>query len=361
MALWSGSFTEDVYSSRLDYSIDENDRFYGTYSPPDMKTWTSREDGEFQDETIDELQSSIALSRIDENHGPGSKAILDGTVDVSKDGVICVTGSWTHVAENTPFNHLSDGGRFEMVSKKGMSRSSMGPMRGSWWIPCDDQENNIVQKYPWVWDDGRNDNVQGCTYRLVQSVAYDRFGMLCGWLFFVQTTIQLVSFADEWSSNADINLAFNVDYSILYILFLLAYTRLRRAGPSWSYIGGVTLYFLGYIFFALLYTTEGDDAAAFYKGGSWLFLAGSILLMYATAPRSTIQEYNPFAKSTALFYGSTCFLLGSLCFTMDSETSGFGARVNGLAGYGLFTLGRIFFLRGSQTKRCGVFFKSNNG
>ena len=92
------------------------------------------------------------------------------------------------------------------------------------------------------------------------------------------------------------------------------------------------------------------------SSGSWL-LIGSFL-MYSTALKR-IHEYNPFLKSSALFWGSSCFLGGSMCFAMDADSSGLGARENGIVGYILFTLGRIFFIRGSQTQRCGVLFINN--
>jgi hypothetical protein len=322
MALWTGNFTEDAYGSNLDYRINENGEFIATYKVPIGSSSTER--------------------------GPEGNATLRGVVDVLEGDVIRIEGYWKHHTKNTPFYHLNEGGRFEMLSKKGMDRKCLGRMEGHWSI-LDDET-----KHPWVWNLGSTEKIGRFTQRLVKSVHMDRFGMACGWLFFVQTLIQLISFIEEWTCNTDMNLAFNIDYSILYFVFLLVYWEMDANRPRWAYILGILFYFVGYMLFASLYGKVGD-AKVLYRGGSWFFLIGSLLLMYATA-LTRIHEYNPFSKSSALFWGATCFFFGSLCFAMDADSSGFGARENGIVGYVLFTFGRIFFIRGSQTPRCDVLF-----
>eukprot|EP00939_MAST-03C_sp_MAST-3C-sp1_P000415 g415.t1 len=351
MALWTGSFTEDAYSSRLDFSISENNEFLATYMPPTIKVSSSPvvpEGGDVENEGGPAIESS----NDDKSQGPGGKAALKGTVEELDGGMIRITGEWKHQTKDTPFHHLPAGGHFEMVSKQGASPKFLGPMQGFWWIKGKDDE-----KHSWLWS-LRTEKVQErCTERLAKSVHMDRFGMACGWLFLIQTVLQLASFIETWSVNADMNTAFNIDYSILYFAFLLAYVELGKVRPHWTYIMGVFLYFLGYVLFAALYA-EAGDAESLYHGGSWLFLVGSLFLMYATK-LDHIHEYNPLAKSSALFWGSTCFALGSVFFAMDAASSGINARANGIAGYGFFVLGRIYFVRGSQTKRCSVLFTKN--
>lgn len=352
MALWTGSFTEDAYRSRLDYSIDRNDLFHGRYAPPTR----ARTGSSFADLNLDCADGTdVGLSlTLEETHGPGGLSALEGTVEMLEDDVIRITGSWKHMTRNTPFHHLSEGGRFEMCSKKGSTRECIGPMQGNWWVLGDEK------KHSWVWNTESFKKIEeGCTPRqLVQSVYMDRFGMACGWLFFVKTSIQLVSFGEEWIWVTDMNLAFNIDYSVLYFMFLLTYVALDAATrPHWTYIMGVLLYCLGYVLFAGL-CGEVGNAKFLYHGGSWLFLVGSLFLMYATALKK-MKEYNPLKQSSALFWGSTCFLIGSACFAMDAASSGLGTKGNGLTGFALFALGRIFFIRGSQTPRCSVLFMKN--
>ena len=238
-----------------------------------------------------------------------------------------------------------------MLSEKGSSRKCLGCMKGYWWI----LEN---EKHPWKWNlkkrSSSTEEVGRFTHRFVISIYMDRFGMICAWLFFIQSLLQLISFTEEWSCNKDMNLVFNTDYSALYFIFLLAYFELGTNRPHWTYILGVVLYFVGYVSFMFLYADVGD-AKALYRGGSWLFLIGSLFLMYATA-LNRIQEYNPFSKSSALFWGSSCFFLGSLFFVIDADSYGFGERENVIVGFVLFTIGRIFFVRGSQTPRCDFLF-----
>ena len=325
MALWTGSFTEDAYGSNLEYTINEDSDFRGTYVPP--------------------IESSSNRQEI-------GKATLVGSVSILESGAIRITGKWKHQSEDTPFYHLKEGGYFDMYSNKGTSRACLGKCTGHWWIEDEKRKN------PWVWNVRSTKESERFTQRLVRSVHMDRFGMLCAWFFLLQTLIQLISFIEEWTCNTNMNLAFNVDYSILYLIFLLSYSELGATRPHWAYIGGVLLYFIGYVLFASLYGKVGD-ALKFYRAGSWLFLIGSLFLMYSTALKR-IHEYNPFLKSSALFWGSSCFLGGSMFFAMDADSSGLGTRENGIVGYVLFTLGRIFFIRGSQTQRCGVLFTNNS-
>ena len=327
-AFYRGAFTEDVYSSRLSFQVNGS-AFSGTYAPP------LKEDAESG-----------------ETRGPG-KATLQGQVTTGEDGSVVIVGQWRHIGD-TPYGHVEDGGAFEMKSgpcaEPRQDLSALGSMEGVWWMGDGEKEKN-----PWRWNARDIADVQRWSKRFVTSVNMERFGMACAWLFFIQTAMQLLAILpdEKWSINDPMNTAFNVDYSILYAAFLLAYVELgSKLRPHWTYTSGVFLYFLGYVLFACLYAGAGGGAGL-YHGGSWLFLVGSVLLMYATR----CDNYNPLRKGSALFWGSTCFFLGSVMFAIDAASLG-NPRANSIIGLVLFVLGRLFFVRGSQTARCGVFFQS---
>lgn len=184
---------------------------------------------------------------------------------------------------------------------------------------------------------------------LVTSSNMETFGMVSSWLFFIQTLLQLFAILpkEKWVFHDLMNTAFYVVYCILHAVFLFAYLELgSKLRPHWTYISGTFIYFLGYIIFTALYAgVEGADEL--YYGGTWLFVFGSVLFMYAT--RCDNYKLNPMCKQNACFWGSACFFLGSIMFAIDASSLG-NSRTNVMVGLVLFVLGRIFFVRGSQSQ-----------
>jgi hypothetical protein len=200
---------------------------------------------------------------------------------------------------------------------------------------------------------------------LVASVKMERYGMLCAWLFFAQTLGQLLSAHYGWALHTPFNVACNAVYSVTYLSFLAAY-GVMMTPPDSRYVGGVALYFLGYAVFLSLYVRSflglAGGAGALYHAGSWLFLSGSALLLVATAPpqpaKGSGPRFSPHLLGASLWWGSLMFFVGSAFFCADAAGYGWISGGNVTAGLVTFTLGRLFFVRGSQTRRCDFLFRS---
>lgn len=212
------------------------------------------------------------------------------------------------------------------------------------------------------------DGTLTCSDRMalfVGSVYMERYGMLCAWLFFVQTFGQLLSAQLEWSQHTPFNVACNVVYSVTYLSFLVAY-GVMMTPPDTRYVLGVTLYFLGYAVFLGLYLRAHFGLLGWggelYHLGSWLFLGGSALLLLATVPPEPAKgagpRFSPHLLGASLWWGSFMFFVGSACFCADAAGFGLVGGGNVLAGLATFTIGRVFFVRGSQTRRCDFLFRS---
>jgi len=154
-----------------------------------------------------------------------------------------------------------------------------------------------------------------------------------------------------------------------------------------DYVFGVVLYTFGYACFLVLYALtlfmEDEDVVAqasqiLYLVGSLLFLAGSAVLVRATLPppipmlfrklswyEEIPKKYSMIDQQSSLFWGSMMFLLGSLLFSLDAGWGLLDAdskpEMLGIvcicAGYGLFTVGRVYFLWGSTTADCDAVFR----
>ena len=199
---------------------------------------------------------------------------------------------------------------------------------------------------------------------LAHSIRMDQFVMLCAWLFLLQSCVQLASAAFQWPFNSAVNVAANLVFVTLYAVFLAAFAAMHSP-PAPGYIVGVVLYFAGYLCFAALHSGvfTSSAAAVFYHTGAWLFLIGSGLVMRATVPREsgfTIRSwrFSPKRASAAQWWGAALFAAGSAVFVLDAAGTTGNARFNVVAGLVLFVAGRVFFVRGSQTPRCSVFFKA---
>lgn len=314
-------FVEDCYGSALTLSV-EDKKVTGWYTPPAPA-----------DEVGTEL---LAVSP--------RKAVLTGEV-VRDSGSVTIKGEWQHV--RGPLTT----GSFEMREKD-------ASFCGWWRENSEDPESCDAHK--WVWkkskplapgDAAARECAQKPLARLVASVHMDRFTMFASWLFFVQTALQLASNLHGWSANAHLNLAFNVVYSLFYLAFLLSYVV---QPPARCYIAGVALYFFGYVLFAVLFAfvcAGMDYHCAWYHAGSWCFLTGSLSLLWATRPESRCCC----GKPSSLFLGSFAFLVGSVLFAADAMDLGVDALVP--SGLAVFSAGRLFFVRGSETPRCNALFR----
>jgi len=149
-----------------------------------------------------------------------------------------------------------------------------------------------------------------------------RYTLLCCWIFFWQTTTQmLITVLPPTSAlSTRLQISFNSVFSVTYTSFLMAYCFVHRR-PAGAYIVGVLLYTLGYMtflaYFYIMKICEGmsgsdpDDMGAkeLYLLGSGLFLSGSISLTLATMPDSTSLSWSPFAKKRFSFLGQHVLLI----------------------------------------------------
>jgi len=292
------------------------------------------------------------------------EAVLAGTATpLAAAGAFALAGEWKHV--RGPFAGQS--GRFELVGGK-----AAASFAGWWSLDSEPQE-----QHEWRWTAAAAPATSAAPAALAAAAAHsvhmERFGMVCAWLFLLQTGAQLGTAAallaggdadaDARRLSTDLNLCFNIDYALLYASFLAAYAVMHTRPPV-CYVCGVALYCAGYACFAALYAqpaAASAAAAALYHAGSWLFLAGSLLLMHATAPppatyAAAAHAPRPRPRRAALWWGAACFAAGSCVFVLDA--AGFGdARRNAVAGLALFVLGRAFFVHGSQTPRCGLWLQ----
>lgn len=245
----------------------------------------------------------------------------------------------------------------------------------------------------------------------VHSVWMDRLGMLGAWIFALQTSCQLWAHVTRSSLGSQLNLAFNAVYTLFYGSFMVAYsTQEPRHRPRASYQIGVGLYTLGYGIFTVYFAPvlKAWNSKLFHLG-SWLFLTGSAVLIYATefaarvlkepkeaAPahsvlwvlcmdkRRTLDEVerltrqerddekkllggNPIPNKMRSMMlaglehsGLPAFLVGSAFFAFAAAASNapLASRAAVTAGLALFLLGRVLFVRGSQTELCDLFFRT---
>lgn len=195
--------------------------------------------------------------------------------------------------------------------------------------------------------------------------------MACAWLFFAVTTLQLVSTVAQWEGGVALNVIANTVYTQGYMSFLAMYARVPKA-PGLCTSVGIFLYFLGYIMFLAHSGCSVVGADRSVDIGIWLnrmgvglFIGGSGLLMRAhLPPRELKRRFSPLRAEAACWWGAVCFLLGSMILAIDA--SGFAwaldragsAYTRALATLVVFTLGRVFFIWGSQTPRCDIFLRS---
>lgn len=245
----------------------------------------------------------------------------------------------------------------------------------------------------------------------VHSVWMDRFGMLGAWIFFVQTAAQLYCHVAGAAIGPTLNLVFNTVYTIFYSTFLLAYWEMEpHHTPRASYVTGVALYAIGYgvfcAYFAPSILSTPAALVMLFKAGSWLFLGGSLVLIYATefaekiAPERSdnslpahsalwimcmdkhksadeveknlakhqhierLQDAHPSMVRSMMLAGLShsglpAFLAGSVLFECAAvSASPVFTHACCTAGYTLFLAGRVLFLRGSQTDICDIFFRT---
>eukprot|EP00931_Biecheleriopsis_adriatica_P030803 TRINITY_DN18111_c0_g1_i1.p1 TRINITY_DN18111_c0_g1~~TRINITY_DN18111_c0_g1_i1.p1 ORF type:complete len:366 (+),score=27.75 TRINITY_DN18111_c0_g1_i1:29-1099(+) len=247
---------------------------------------------------------------------------------------------------------------------------------------------------------------------LVHSVWMDRYGVLGAWVFLWQTLAQLAIQVLGLRCGQALNLIFNFIYSVFYGSFLLTYcAMLSDERPRKTYIAGVGLYFLGYASFVAFYCPSLCDVQRtriFLHAGTWLFLAGSVLLLYAVAAQSpkkhgpqvehhvlwilcfstrrTVEEIDkltlwreptwaeelgprgdtggsPFRSMLIAgekYGGILAFLIGSLLFIFGAaSSSSIHIQRSFTLGYVLFLLGRVLFLQSSQTELCDALFRTS--
>lgn len=320
-------FNEDRYGSVLK-GVCRGNRFKGTYHPPEMNR------------NIMATNNSIEPL-------PGL-AIVEGLVELIGDS-LSITGTWRHLDSILQNGEKESSGRFKMHP----THNRPGCEFTGWW-----QFDSSDECHDWQWirSDTRN-----LPTRLVESVWMDRYGMLCAWLFLSLTSIQLISLACAWDMmlNVVLNRTFNIIYASCYTSSLVAFGIASTPKP-WLYTIGVAFYAVGYFVFAGIYSSIRGQTTC-YRIGSLLFLLGSVLLMLASIPvgPKRLHAYSPLRVQSAIWWGSTMFLCGSMFFLLDSFGLG-KSWVNCILGLVCFTVGRCFFVRGSQTQRCTLFFCSTN-
>ena len=337
---WQGVFRESWYSSAINLRV-ENDRLTGEHAPP-----TTSQSG------LGGADTSAAATL--------GHARVNGSVAAAPGG----RGTWLHV--NGEYRD-SDGGTFDMLS----NGATLGSGFAGHWRLADQEE---LHAWAWGAEPASDDSAEAAAAvvaagpclrgarRFVNGVGMERFGVACAWLFLILTVLQLASKHLRWSINTRMNLACNVVYMVLYGPFLVAWAFMA-VRPSRLYMAGEGLYLAGYAVFAALYAGEAapEVARALYHAGSWLFVVGSLCLLPPVLPAATsggkcgVQHFSPLARGAALWWGATAFLAGSCVFAADA-TRAASSRETVVLGLGLFVLGRLFFLRGSQTPRCSVVF-----
>eukprot|EP00928_Gymnodinium_smaydae_P058728 TRINITY_DN4192_c0_g1_i1.p1 TRINITY_DN4192_c0_g1~~TRINITY_DN4192_c0_g1_i1.p1 ORF type:complete len:452 (+),score=33.07 TRINITY_DN4192_c0_g1_i1:73-1428(+) len=318
-------FIESEYISSLRITCN-GDRIKGTYHPPESE----------KNPVTGMLRNDVG------KYALLGMAYLEGHVKVIG-GVISIQGTWRHID-----SAATDGeaGLFRM-----QSASLKEPLFFSgWW------QDDASNQHDWHWK--RNEHRDLAT-RFFESVWVDRYAMFCAWLFFIMTSIQLASasYLSEFSVNVHINVACNCVYAVCYTSFLVAFAS-SNVPKSLCYTLGVAAYAVGYFVFAAIYS-DARGKEEMYSVGSCLFLSGSLLLMISSVPdgRSRWHAYSPLRVQSAIWWGSTLFCLGSVVFLLDSFRYG-NSWINSVVGLSLFTMGRCFFIRGSQTSRCTWLFFS---
>lgn len=207
-----------------------------------------------------------------------------------------------------------------------------------------------------------------------------RYGVACSHIFLLMTSaaLALASLRMFSSPQATVgwlapNLVFNAIYTFCYASFLALYYLYDS--PSATFVIGVALYFVGYALFFLLFAFlmlkkgNGTTVSILYVSASMSFATGSVFLVHATVPSDveglSLRRFDPFRRISSLFWGSCFFLAGSIAFTLDStlllslvsldNDVSFSLLLTGLAA---FTMGRGFFLHGSTTEECDMFFRN---
>ena len=200
-----------------------------------------------------------------------------------------------------------------------------------------------------------------------------RYGVICSHIFLFMTIAALALASLHMFSSPGVwlipNLIFNGIYTVCYASFLVLYYVYDS--PSPTFVIGVALYFVGYalffLLFALLMLENKSTVSIFYVSASVSFTIGSVVLVHATVPLDMqgLKRFNPFRKISSLFWGSCFFFTGSLAFTVDStlplllisldSNVSFSLILTGLAA---FAVGRGFFLHGSTTEECDMFFRN---
>lgn len=195
--------------------------------------------------------------------------------------------------------------------------------------------------------------------KFIESPWMDRYGMFAAWLFFWQTLLSAISccfgFAGfGWPFDALMNIVFCCNYVWVFASFLYLFCWMPEP-PVTSFIVGVFFYFAGFGTFIGVYwpAVAASTVGILYKLGSLFFVLGSAFLMHGTWPGCKRRILA--SAGGASFWGSSCFLLGSLLFMANSLGAGPAAFVP--AGLLIFTLGRVCFIRGSQTPRCDALFR----
>eukprot|EP00931_Biecheleriopsis_adriatica_P100849 TRINITY_DN7608_c0_g1_i1.p1 TRINITY_DN7608_c0_g1~~TRINITY_DN7608_c0_g1_i1.p1 ORF type:complete len:398 (+),score=49.40 TRINITY_DN7608_c0_g1_i1:39-1232(+) len=298
-----------------------------------------------------------------------------------------IKGRWEFAVPLSPTSPASMRGTFEMISNEDNTGFS------GWW-----REEGSEASVPWNWQssglgkthesvdsnasihaaDAENGDVDKADAQqgnvepkaeprkesssqiadILESVWMDRYGVLCSWMFFLQTVGQLLSFcAWETAGNTLLNQACNSVYATCYLSFILTYCVVPTR-PGLKYTAGIFMYLIGYILFLAIYSDRASQFVhALYILGCLAFLSGSSLLIIACYPPhrndTVCQRFSPVQLQSSLFWGSVCFFIGSVIFLIDSLGFGSASR-NGVFGLAVFAVGRVQFLRGSQTARCSI-------
>ena len=190
------------------------------------------------------------------------------------------------------------------------------------------------------------------------------YSVATAWMFAALTACQLAAAAPSvglghgYLRHATIaNLIINAMFTGAYTGTLLFYLRLPHKTPSRTYTLGVALYTAGYLLFAAHFGCRlhrpatvaarllvgPATVAGLFALGSGLFLAGSVLLVWATAPSGSQPPWR--SDAAPLFCGSALFLLGSALFVSEALGAFGPSRHLGAWGLAAFLPGRVLFLQ----------------
>jgi len=208
-------------------------------------------------------------------------------------------------------------------------------------------------KHPWKWSLQQ----EGVQEKFSDCVWIDRFGVWCGWVFFLYSVWALSSYLTEWEGHARLNQIGNSFNTLTSSAFMTVWCFTTNK-PPWKYALGVFLYAVGYIIFAAYYS-DAIDKEIGYHMGSWAFMIGSVFLLLATYPTKLAHSY-PHLIEAQPFWAAFTYTIGSVFFCYDAWGFGdlFGESISNVTlGLVFFMFGRWCSMRGSCTWRCTAFFE----